>query len=37
MKNTYIPLDMVFIDADKHVVFVEENAEPLTMQNARPR
>jgi len=30
MKNTYIPLDMIFISADKHVVYVEENAEPLT-------
>jgi uncharacterized membrane protein (UPF0127 family) len=32
MKNTYIPLDMIFIGADKRVVFVEENAEPLTLQ-----
>jgi len=31
MKNTYIPLDMIFIGADKHVVYVEENAEPLTL------
>jgi uncharacterized protein len=30
MKNTYIPLDMIFIGADKQVVYVEENAEPLT-------
>lgn len=30
MKNTYIPLDMVFIGGDMHVVFVEESAEPLT-------
>jgi hypothetical protein len=30
MRNTYIPLDMIFIGADKHVVYVEENAEPLT-------
>ena len=37
MKNTYIPLDMIFIDADKHVVYVEENAEPLTLNAARPR
>ena len=36
MKNTYIPLDMVFINADKHVIFVEENAEPLTMQTRGP-
>jgi uncharacterized membrane protein (UPF0127 family) len=32
MKNTYIPLDMIFIGADKRVVFIEENAEPLTLQ-----
>jgi uncharacterized membrane protein (UPF0127 family) len=36
MKNTYIPLDMVFIGADKRVVYVEENAEPLTLQNRGP-
>jgi len=30
MHNTYIPLDMVFLDADKKVVFVEERAEPMT-------
>ncbi|MGZ3425465.1 MAG: DUF192 domain-containing protein, partial [Polyangia bacterium] len=32
MKNTYIPLDMIFISADKRVVYIEENAEPLTLQ-----
>ncbi len=36
MKNTYIPLDMIFIGADKRVVYVEENAEPLTLQNRGP-
>ena len=36
MKNTYIPLDMIFIGADKHVVYVEENAEPLTLQSRGP-
>jgi uncharacterized protein len=36
MKNTYIPLDMVFIDADKRVIYVEENAEPLTLQTRGP-
>ena len=36
MKNTYIPLDMVFITADKHVAYVEENAEPLTLQSRGP-
>lgn len=36
MKNTYIPLDMIFIGADKRVVYVEENAEPLTLQERGP-
>jgi uncharacterized membrane protein (UPF0127 family) len=36
MKNTYIPLDMIFIASDKHVVYVEDNAEPLTMGTRGP-
>ncbi len=36
MKNTYIPLDMIFLDGDKKVVFVEENAEPLTLNPRGP-
>lgn len=36
MKNTYIPLDMIFIDEPKRVVAVEENAEPLTLQPRGP-
>lgn len=36
MKNTYIPLDMIFISPDKHVVYVEENAEPLTTTSRGP-
>ena len=35
MKNTYIPLDMVFIDSDKKVVGVVHNAEPLTETSRR--
>lgn len=31
MKNTWIPLDMVFIDEDLVVKGVVENAEPLTL------
>jgi uncharacterized membrane protein (UPF0127 family) len=30
MHNTYIPLDMIFMDAHRRIVYVEENAEPLT-------
>jgi hypothetical protein len=30
MKNTYIPLDMIFIAKDGKVVSVAENAEPLS-------
>ena len=30
MRNTYLPLDMVFIRADRIVLGVVENAEPLT-------
>ena len=36
MKNTYIPLDMIFMDSDKRVVYVEENAEPLTLTPRGP-
>jgi uncharacterized protein len=36
MKNTYIPLDMIFIGGDRHVVYVEENAEPLTTSTRGP-
>jgi uncharacterized membrane protein (UPF0127 family) len=36
MRNTYIPLDMIFISADKRVVYVEENAEPLTLLERGP-
>ncbi|MBN2120562.1 MAG: DUF192 domain-containing protein [Candidatus Omnitrophica bacterium] len=28
MKNTLIPLDIIWIDADKEVVFIKNNAEP---------
>jgi uncharacterized protein len=30
MKNTLIPLDMIFIGADRHIVGVVENAAPET-------
>ena len=30
MHNTYIPLDMIFVGEDRRVVFVEDQAEPLS-------
>lgn len=36
MKNTLIPLDMIFIDEQLKVVGVEANAEPLTLQPRGP-
>jgi uncharacterized protein len=35
MKNTYLPLDMIFIAARMEVVGVVENAEPLTTSPRR--
>jgi len=29
MRNTYIPLDMIFLDAERVVVSIEENTVPL--------
>jgi uncharacterized protein len=30
MKNTYIPLDMIFIRGDGHILRIAENTEPLS-------
>ena len=30
MKNTYIPLDMIFIRGDGRIVRIAENTEPLS-------
>ncbi len=32
MKNTYIPLDMIFIKADGRILRIAENTEPLSTQ-----
>lgn len=31
MKNTLIPLDMIFLSPDKEIVGIVQNAEPLTL------
>lgn len=33
MKNTLIPLDMIFVDSARKVVGMVENAEPLTLES----
>jgi uncharacterized protein len=33
MKNTLIPLDMIFISADRQIVGIVENAEPGTLSS----
>ena len=35
MKNTYIPLDIVFFGQDGRIVNIHENAEPLTLNSRR--
>ena len=35
MKNTYIPLDIVFFAADGHIVNIHENAEPHSLASRR--
>ena len=35
MKNTYIPLDIVFFDASGQIVNIHENAEPHTLTSRR--
>jgi len=33
MKNTYIPLDMLFIDAQGHIASIAENTTPHSLKN----
>ncbi len=37
MKNTYIPLDMLFIGADGVVAYIAEDAEPLSLETIASR
>ena len=36
MKNTLIPLDIIFIDAQSRIVHVHENAQPLSLKVISP-
>ncbi len=36
MKNTYVPLDMVFFDRELRVVWIYRNAQPLDTTTIRP-
>lgn len=35
MKNTYIPLDIIFIDEDSGIISIVENAQPCTLDPCR--
>ena len=37
MKDTYIPLDMIFIGQNKRIIAVYKNAKPLSTELIRPR
>jgi uncharacterized membrane protein (UPF0127 family) len=36
MKDTYVPLDMLFLDKGLRVVWIHERAEPLSLATIRP-
>ncbi len=36
MKNTLIPLDIIFIGDDNRIVDIHENAQPLSLRNIAP-
>ncbi len=36
MKNTYLPLDMLFIDTDKNVAYIAENTVPFSEETVVP-
>ena len=37
MKDTYIPLDMVFVNNDGKIIWLYENAEPMSTKLIRPQ
>jgi uncharacterized membrane protein (UPF0127 family) len=36
MKNTYVSLDMIFLSADKEIIYIEENTTPLSTELITP-
>ena len=36
MKNTFIPLDMLFVSKDKTIIGIAQNTEPLSLKTIRP-
>jgi uncharacterized membrane protein (UPF0127 family) len=32
MKNTYIPLDIIFVDASREIVTIQSNTQPLSTE-----
>jgi uncharacterized membrane protein (UPF0127 family) len=33
MKNTYIPLDIIFVDANRKIVTIQDNTQPLSTES----
>lgn len=36
MKNTYIPLDIIYINKDKEIVDIKKNTTPLSLKSLTP-
>lgn len=37
MEDTYVPLDMIFVNQDNKIIWIYKNAEPLSTQLIRPQ